>query len=66
MKVGTEVDETNKNLQHIEKTVAETVPKEYLKGYVTYAGLQQMESMDPLALTASHVGQVGVYLYARK
>ena len=59
---GTSAKVTEDKLIPFEQLVQKSLPASELKDYVTYVGLQQVDGLDPLRSSASHLGQVAVYL----
>ncbi|MBI2602947.1 MAG: efflux RND transporter permease subunit [Deltaproteobacteria bacterium] len=59
---GTSEIVTSEKMKVFERIIAEKIPRDEIKDYVTYIGRQQMDAMDPLGANGSHLGQVGVYL----
>ncbi len=58
--------ETSEKLKIIEAEIDKNIEKHELISYMTYAGLQQEDNIDPFREQASHVGQIGVYLTPEK
>ncbi len=56
------LETTQAYLIDIEKQL-QTLPKNELKDYVTFVGVQQEEPNDPNTRRGSHVGQIAVYLH---
>ena len=59
---GSTLKDTSERFKILEKEVEKNIHPDDLISYVTYAGLQQEDNMDPFRERASHVGQIGVYL----
>ena len=53
---------TEERMQALERVIQKHIPRAYLRGFVTYVGLQQQDSLDPFKVAASHKAQIGVYL----
>ncbi len=56
------LETTEKYLMDIEKKIQE-LPKNELKDFVTFVGIQQDDPNDPNTKRGSHVGQIAVYLH---